>query len=688
MRIAEHYGEQVMKKHLFKISLAIFIVVSVLITGCGDKKIDDDVLEVQTATVDDENVFKITTIEELPAAIAPDTVIELSAGKWNLADAFGADYSGDKKWEFAYLEYTGEGYGLVIRDVSNLTIRGASADKTELVIEDPYADVLKFENCNDITLEKMTLGHDVEPGHCVGAVVELEKCSDCMLKDMDLYGCGTYGVEANDCAGIILSNSTIRNCSYGILYAYGSEMAVDNCELKDCNGYTDIDAYDSTMTFTDCNFDNNVASNGLLSTDSKCEIFFKDCKFSNTESYDIMYGLPEGDISFESCKFDESVKLPNSKIVYVYSMEELFDAIAPDTTIVVMGGWHNMSDWMEETYAQKGDAWNQAHLYVDLEEVFDGTMATIKDVKNLAIVGPYSSRFAVNIMTNPRYADVLSFKNCENLYLANMSVGHTDTGYCTGSVVMLNECDNVVIDNCDLYGCGVEGINANYVCNLTVTNTHIRDCSNVALMIEQASGEVYFKDCDFYDNDGGFRYWSDVPMVFEHCKLGMTESRSAKYHSDIELIDCELMESDWEDDWDNADVEEEWYYPDVEEEYDYHPLEGLSAISFDSEVLRDSVWNVFYCEGETCKNLLDMDTTTLIFDMDGKHCTLTGFLDGHDVEMSLEYGSSGYVANAYEETDHQFPDGYIYLYSDLNSEESNLTMQMEYLEGFLYLICK
>lgn len=106
---------------------------------------------------------------------------------------------------------------------------------------------------------------------------------------------------------------------------------------------------------------------------------------------------------------------------------------------------------------------NNVDKYVDLVEVYDGTMATIKNVKNLAIVGPYSSRFAVNIMTNPRYADVLGFENCKNLYIANMSVGHTDTGNCVGSVVMLNNCENVVIDNCDLYGCGVESIRIKYL---------------------------------------------------------------------------------------------------------------------------------------------------------------------------------------------------------------------------------
>jgi len=187
-----------------------------------------------------------------------------------------------------------------------------------------------------------------------------------------------------------------------------------------------------------------------------------------------------------------------------------------------------------------------------------------------------------------------------------------------------------------------------------------------------------------------------VPMVFEHCSLGVTESRSAQYHSQIELIDCELTELDWEgewyyseeqDGWYYFEEEDEWNYSDMEESDNYHPLEGQSVVPFDSEVLRDSVWNVFYCEGETCNSLLDIDTTLLIFDMDGKHCTLTGFMDGQDVEMTLEYDSSGYVANAYEEPGHLFPDGYICLYADLSLEESNLTMQMEYLEGYLYLTC-
>lgn len=682
-RISARCGKKGMKKHLSGIVLACILAASLLLTGCGGNAPASGSAEAAASSAADENVIKITKIEELPAAIAPDAVIELSAGKWSLADAFGEDYAGETAWEYARVEFSGEGYELIVRGVSNLTIRGAGADKTELVVEDPYADVIRFDRCSGIRLEKMTLGHDVEPGSCVGAVVELEDCSGCVLEELDLYGCGTYGVELYDCENITLRDSVVRECSYGILYCNDSTMKVENCTLKDCEGYTGIDAYESTMQFTNCTFGGNTPENGLLPTDGSSKISFDNCSFSSTESFDILLNQPDDKITFaNNCKYAEIMKLPG-ELVVVSSMEEMFDAIAPNTTIVVTGKWHNMSDWMEATYAREGASWNRAHAYVDLDEVYDGVMATVKGVKNLAIVGQYSSRFAVNIMTDPRYADVLCFDDCENLLLANMSVGHTDTGDCTGSVVALYNCENVTIDNCDLYGCGVEGISAYGIRNLNVTDTHVRDCSFVALQINNGSGDVIFKDCAFYDNDCGLVSWLETPIVLDHCYLGWEESFDAMNSDMIRMIDCETA----------AEEGDRWYdygeydYYEGEEDWDewYFPLEDLDAVRFDRQVLSGSVWNGFYRdgEGEGPGSWLD-DGVQLIFDAEGTHCTLVGFWDGEPAEMELVYSEYGFDASAYEGESREMPDGFISLFADTDADESDLTLMLEYAESFIY----
>lgn len=648
-----------MKKHLSIAVLISALTVALVLSGCGEGP----------NASPGKKVIRISDPADLPAVIAPDTVIELPAGMQNISDAFGDGYAGDTDWEYAYLEYVGDGYELVVRNVSGLTIRGAGTGKTELAVGSFLADVIRFENCNGVTLEKMTMGHHVEPGGCGGAVVEVDQCSAFELRELDLYGCGTYGVENYNSQDIVLENSVIRSCSYGIISCCDGTMTVTDCEMKDCEGYISIDAADSVIDFTGCTFQNNKAVSGFAPMENGNSITFDNCSFSDTESFDIMYGLDgTEEVTFtESCGFDDSVALPN-KVVAVHNTEELFEAIAPDTSIVLLDGWYNMSDWLEATYAEQGSEWNSKHPYVELDMVYDGVMATVSGVKNLAIVGGYSSRYAANITVAPRYADVLCFEDCDTLTLANLSAGHTDTGECSGSVVMLSDCSNVNIRNCDLFGCGVEGIYADGIRNLNVTDTHIRDCSSNALRIYGASGEVIFRDCALYNNGGGVIYQGNTPVLFDRCALGTEESNSVAYLENAEIVDCELNE-DWEG----------YEYPDIEDDT-FYPLEGLTAVRFDREVLRGTDWNAYYLLSGNAGEWLD-NTVQLRFDADG-NCVFDGYYNT-PVALTLEYDSAGYLAAGYEDAD-EYYDGQISLYADTSVKESDIILTLEYEGVFFY----
>ncbi len=126
------------------------------------------------------------------------------------------------------------------------------------------------------------------------------------------------------------------------------------------------------------------------------------------------------------------------------------------------------------------------------ESRFDGRQLTLKNIANLTIDGGSGAE----IVVEPRYANVLTFLNCKNITLRNLTLGHTDEGYCEGGVLYLDNCENVKLDNCDLYGCGTMGIEAYNTSELRCARTTIRDCS-YGIMELVNTNNVNFIDCRF-----------------------------------------------------------------------------------------------------------------------------------------------------------------------------------------------
>lgn len=126
------------------------------------------------------------------------------------------------------------------------------------------------------------------------------------------------------------------------------------------------------------------------------------------------------------------------------------------------------------------------------ESRFDGRQLTLKNIANLTIDGGNGAE----IVVEPRYANVLTFLNCKNITLRNLTLGHTDEGYCEGGVLYLDNCENVKLDNCDLYGCGTMGIEAYRTHELRCARTTIRDCS-YGIMTLVDTNDAQFIDCRF-----------------------------------------------------------------------------------------------------------------------------------------------------------------------------------------------
>ena len=161
-----------------------------------------------------QTTVHVSTADEFLAALAPDTEIIVDA---DLIDFSAASNYGKSGGDYYRWDDPFDGPELVIQNLSNLTVRGSGENATDKVLScvPRYADVLTFENCSNIYVTHITLGHTQEPGSCMGGVLHFQNCQNVLAEDCDLYGCGTLGVIGDSCMDMQIINSLIHDCSVG-----------------------------------------------------------------------------------------------------------------------------------------------------------------------------------------------------------------------------------------------------------------------------------------------------------------------------------------------------------------------------------------------------------------------------------------------------------------------------------------
>ena len=180
---------------------------------------------------------------------------------------------------------------LLIAGLKDVTIRAAKpGELTEIVCEPRHANVLSFQNCSGITLEGVTMGHTPEPGTCSGSVLNLMNCMSVTLKNVDLYGCGAYGITSYGSYYISMDDSVIRECTYGCISmneSYGLFFTGDT--FRDCDGFTMLELYNASATFENCSFSGLKGS--FLSAGEYSYINFTGCDLEE-EYKAFVEGLP------------------------------------------------------------------------------------------------------------------------------------------------------------------------------------------------------------------------------------------------------------------------------------------------------------------------------------------------------------------------------------------------------------
>ena len=118
----------------------------------------------------------------------------------------------------------------------------------------------------------------------------------------------------------------------------------------------------------------------------------------------------------------------------------------------------------------------------------------IYEVSNLTIRGSGEDRTANVLSSVPRYSNVLCFQHCSNIHVVGLTAGHTvEPGSCTGGVLYFENSQDILIENCGLFGCGTLGVIGYSSKNMQIVNNEIYECS---------LGGVEFTNCDDVNVDG------------------------------------------------------------------------------------------------------------------------------------------------------------------------------------------
>lgn len=216
----------------------------------------------------------------------------------------------------------------------------------------------------------------------------------------------------------------------------------------------------------------------------------------------------------------EQPKIKHTKTVS--TVDELLDAIAPNTEIVLYAGDYALQEASD--YGAEGSE------YYSWETDMNGGYAlSLTGVNDLTIHG--SGREATSILTASRYADVLRLTDCTNIRLEGFTAGHTEEpeAYsCVGNVLVLQDSAHISMHDLGLFGCGVIGLVAENTGAMELTDSSIYDCSHSAIKLNDASGLVVER-CLFYDIGTAE---VNGTAIFDMTKTGA-----------VKITDCEIAEN-------------------------------------------------------------------------------------------------------------------------------------------------
>lgn len=520
------------------VSVILTLALLLLLTACGQSSAGETVIataspaETIAETVTFQNgLYTVSDVDSLIAVIGPDREIRLEEGTYDLSAA--STYAGETGNEYCYWNETYDGYELVIRSANNLTITGAGKDSVTISATPRYAQVLRLNGCRNVAMTGFTAGHTIEPGSCVGGVIYLDYCTGVSIRDVGLYGCGVTGVTAHACNDLSVANSDIYECSYNGIYLMDTvDATVTNCRIYDL-GKGEWEASEvfcftgsSDITISDCEIFDNL-SNRLVTTSGVDQVTLKNNVFRDNWVKSDAFGTFGNFVTldgntFEDCLIyrwfdngcgavdaegntitedtmnglipEETVPDGPKTTVTVTNADEFLAAIGPNTEIVIDAEIIDLSTAKDYGGGPK--------KYYRWEDIYDGPGLVIAGADNLTIRSKDGKTKNHTISAVPRYANVLTFVNCDNLVLSGFTAGHTEEpGVCAGGVLSFKNCTMVSVDNCGLFGCGILGVQAESCTGITLRKCDIYECSYGGIQMLDVTG-ITLEKCTFRDLGG------------------------------------------------------------------------------------------------------------------------------------------------------------------------------------------
>ena len=238
----------------------------------------DRITEVWTPTAN-TGIIQISTAEDFVKNIGPNRTLELAPGEYVISEV------SDRCMDFVRWDPNFDGKTLTIRKVQGLRIVGKGDKPVRLIVRPRYVFVLNFENCKDIELENLVLGHSPEEGYCDSGVLGAANCENISIRKSELFGCGTEGLTLRGVRNLSFEDSVIRDCSYGI-------MTIQSCADLNFTGsrfirnreYYGLNLHDSKgIVFDNCLFRENKVDGKLFQATSCSDIVVTGCEISENQ---------------------------------------------------------------------------------------------------------------------------------------------------------------------------------------------------------------------------------------------------------------------------------------------------------------------------------------------------------------------------------------------------------------------
>lgn len=221
----------------------------------------------------DTQQANVGTVKQLIDAIKPGAkiVLEPKAFLISETDSYATPYAD-----------LAEGK-LTIQGVDNLTV--TTADGFAAILSDGQFDVLVLENCQNIKLEKIRIGHLTEPNTCIGDVLQINNSNQVTVIDSMLFGSGVVGLRTYNIKQLSLKQSVISGCSMSGMVAEASEqITISNCIFRD-NQVTALHFLGTTGALVEnCRTIDNakkvepdIPTIAIMSADSDSEVTVANC---------------------------------------------------------------------------------------------------------------------------------------------------------------------------------------------------------------------------------------------------------------------------------------------------------------------------------------------------------------------------------------------------------------------------